>query len=573
MLRIRSFRAYCRALAALAITVNVAAGAPQDSRPRRTAPRQDNFSTVPAGTLISMRMDISLNSRTSRAGDKFTATVTIPVYVDGKAVIPAGAIIEGRVTEVTPAKRMSRSGTIAVEFDDLVFPNGSGMQISGSLTAADPKDRGRIDDESRVSGDKGNQSVVFIGGGAAVGAVLGGIAGGGKGAAAGGAAGAGAGIAAVLLSKGAEAEVRSGSQFGIKLNQSLSIGEDNLSDTPPPSNTTQPSDGGQPTATTDTGDPRGVQPRDAESRIDTSSIDLSSAEMIQRAQAALKEQGYYEGRVDGRIDQRTANALRAYQHDHNLPETGELDAASARNLGLVVGSPSNRTGDDAIPAEILGATATRPSRSSIRVVIHTQANTGGWRWLEEHRINGDKLEISALAIRPKGIATQVMTEGTIEVNLQQGGEGVTSVIIHGAAGDLMIPLRTSAMSSGEQVSLHKRVEELFSDYRQAIGVRESSSRAELSGNRYSDSEVELLFVLSDLLNSARLYSSLRASLDSVSKLRIATIMLARDARRADRVIGMGGNQSFQSIAVKWDSIRQEVLSLMKTMDIRTSEIE
>ena len=37
-------------------------------------------------------------------------------------MIPAGAIVEGRVTQVTPAKRMSKSGTIAIDFDELGFP-------------------------------------------------------------------------------------------------------------------------------------------------------------------------------------------------------------------------------------------------------------------------------------------------------------------------------------------------------------------------------------------------------------------------------------------------------------------
>src|SRR5262249_11872652 len=158
-------------------------------------------------------------------GDKFTATVTVPVYLNGRTVIPAGAIVEGRITQVTPAKRMNRSGTIGIDFDDIVFPNGSHVGLVGSLTSSDPSTRKRIDDESRVSGESNNRTAVFVGGGGAIGAVLGGIAGGAKGAVLGGVSGAGAGVASILFSKGEEAQVPSGTPFGVQLKQPLVIRE------------------------------------------------------------------------------------------------------------------------------------------------------------------------------------------------------------------------------------------------------------------------------------------------------------------------------------------------------------
>src|SRR5436853_652690 len=577
---IKPFSKSCFAVTFLAISLITTCAASQETRPRYSQQpdqTQNQVLTVPTGTVISVRMESSLNSRTSRVGDKFTATVTTPIYVDGRTVIPAGAIVEGRVTDVTAAKRPSRSGTIAVEFDDLVFPNGTGMRLVGSLTASDPRDRARIDDESRVSGEKGKKATVFIGGGAVVGAVLGGMAGGGIGAVAGGAIGAGAGIAAVLLSKGVEAEVLNGSEFGVQLSQPLTIAPENLPEGAPAS---APPDPAPPTSH-DAGD---VSNAPAAAPADSDApVDLSSSEMMKRAQGALKEQGYYEGSVDGAPSQRTTTALRAYQRDHKLQETGELDEPTARSLGILSsGAPSsareekNRDrgarSDEPVPANVLGATATRTSRNSVHVVIHTQANSGGWRWDEEHRVVGDKLEILAVAIRPTGYATQALTRGTIEVDLREGGERLTSVTIHSAGEDLSIPLASLSYRS-KSAPLQPRIEDLLADYERRLGVRGGPSRTELSSARYSDSEIELLFALSNLANSARLYVSMNASLESVSKLRIATLAVARDARRVDRIITGGGSQSFQPIAPKWDSIRQDVLSLMRKMDIRPSEIE
>jgi peptidoglycan hydrolase-like protein with peptidoglycan-binding domain len=57
--------------------------------------------------------------------------------------------------------------------------------------------------------------------------------------------------------------------------------------------------------------------------------------MIGRAQTALKELGYYEGQADGRTSERTSNALKAFQREHKLAETGNLDEGTARALGIL----------------------------------------------------------------------------------------------------------------------------------------------------------------------------------------------------------------------------------------------
>src|SRR5262245_13177625 len=206
----------------------------QDTRPRYSSTQSAEQSwTIPPDTVIPLQMSSALTSRTAHVGDKFTATVTVPVYLNGPTVIPAGAIVEGRVTQVTPAKRMNRSGTIGIDFDDIVLPSGNRVGLVGTLTSDDPATRKRIDDESRVSGETGKHPAVSIGGGGAIGAVLGGIAGGGKGAVVGGVVGAGAGVASILLSKGEEAQVSSGTPFGVQIKQPLLIRDEAVGDGTP----------------------------------------------------------------------------------------------------------------------------------------------------------------------------------------------------------------------------------------------------------------------------------------------------------------------------------------------------
>lgn len=631
----------------------------QDGRPRYGSPQSGRSLTIPEDSVIAVQMDATLTSRTAHVGDRFTVTVTVPVYVDGTAVIPAGSIIEGRITQVTPAKRMGRSGSIAVEFEDLVLPDGNRVRLVGVLTSDDPRTRRRIDDEGRVSADGDSRKVVFIGGGGALGAILGGIAGGGKGAALGGAVGAGIGLAGVLLAKGEEAVVPSGTPFGVQLKQPLTIndvsvaqrraGIDQFPKQPDDPITVDPdpqdSRSSDRTATdpappdlrrTDktVGDPL---PRDSETSDRPPStpdeppaeeppaetepdLPLTSPEMIRKAQAKLKEQGYYEGQSDGLMSARTSAALKTYQREHRLPETGELDQQSANSLGLYKTSsgsgrapakapesarndrsadrPSDRSsspppaprtdprgGDDVVLANVSSASASRTPDGGIRILINTQANTGGWKWFGDKVVNGDTLEVYARAVRPSGIATQVLTRGRIELEVNEDVENVRRVVVHSNSGDQVLRLESGPASppavdydrpttTRSEVSLQSQADDLLAYYQKLCGVRLTGSGIEVDkGAKYGDAEIELLFAIDGFANAAQLYSRLTNSLRDSQSRRKATLDLARQARRTDRVISTSNSAVAGSLATRWDPIRQDVLKLMKNHNISASEIE
>jgi hypothetical protein len=180
--------------------------------------------TVSTGTVFRVRMNGTISSKTARVGDRFTTTVTEPVYSStGQVVIPTGATVSGRVDSVTPAKKGGNPGQIGVSFTSVRLPSGTTRAINGSLTDLDSKSA-KSDNESVASGDKmKNRKIIFIGGGGAGGAVLGAAIGGGKGALIGGILGAAGGLLVERFTKGEEAEVKSGTEFGIYLNQAVSM--------------------------------------------------------------------------------------------------------------------------------------------------------------------------------------------------------------------------------------------------------------------------------------------------------------------------------------------------------------
>ena len=219
------------ALFALTLGTMVPTASAQRRRTRRTVRRTTaartttppvRYYTIPADTVIRTE----LNSKTARVGDRFSTTVTEPVYGGGSGVdvIPVGSKVWGRVSSVSRSGRRT-PGQITVAFNQVELPSGVRHTVNGSLTSLQADDV-NSDNEGTVSG-RGNRKrdAVFIGGGATTGAIIGAIAGGGKGAAIGAILGGAAGTGARVYEKEQDAEVKSGTQFGVILNRAVSLPE------------------------------------------------------------------------------------------------------------------------------------------------------------------------------------------------------------------------------------------------------------------------------------------------------------------------------------------------------------
>ncbi len=135
--------------------------------------------TVPEGTHLSVTIDETLVSDKVRAGDSFAASISEPVVVEGKTVIPKGAKVVGRVVDAKESGRLHAPARLSLTL--------ASVEVGGKTYELETNSFGE------TGKGHGKRNAEFIGGGAAAGALLGGILGGGKGAAIGAAAGAGAG--------------------------------------------------------------------------------------------------------------------------------------------------------------------------------------------------------------------------------------------------------------------------------------------------------------------------------------------------------------------------------------------
>lgn len=126
-----------------------------------------NNRTIPVGATVVATLDQSLGTRISKAGDRFTATVSNALYAqDGSMVIPAGAKIGGRVTALDDSDNATEPALIRLAFDNIAF-QGSTYPFAADIVESHPV-------ESGVSNADRTKQIVI---GGAVGAALGGLLG------------------------------------------------------------------------------------------------------------------------------------------------------------------------------------------------------------------------------------------------------------------------------------------------------------------------------------------------------------------------------------------------------------
>lgn len=196
-------RAYLMVGGAVALAVALGVGAAEviGHRAKRVI--------VPESTAIHVTLDQALASDQNRAGDQFEVTVSEPVVIDGKTVIPQGAHAEGVVVDAKQSGRLMGRARLELALQT-VEVNGHEYDLQTTSS-------------TRIGGNHKKRNWAFIGGGAGGGALIGAAAGGGKGALIGGPIGAGAGTVAALLTGKKDIKLRPETPLTFELAQPVTV--------------------------------------------------------------------------------------------------------------------------------------------------------------------------------------------------------------------------------------------------------------------------------------------------------------------------------------------------------------
>jgi peptidoglycan hydrolase-like protein with peptidoglycan-binding domain len=564
--------------------------------------------TVPAGTVVPLRMDTALNSNSSRVGDRFTATVFQSVVVGGRVALPEGVKVEGRVAGISPGERGRGPGTIAVSFDRIALANGA-IPIDATLTPLGEEARRRIEQDVRSQDGSGRtgRAVVFLGVGGGASATIG-VAGGRAEPTTVGA------VLGTLLGNGERAEVQPGAEFGMMVERSFSINADTsfiagdrVSDDR--DNAVQSQDV---LASYDSirsaqvalksknyynGPISGVMNRATHDAIQSfqhdrnlaisGELDISTAralgipvevagpptqtgftstESIRFAQISLRDRGYYTGPINGVMNQATRNAIRQLQRERNLSLNGELDLSTARELGI-----ANDSGTESAAIEIMNARAERVGPGSIRISgdVHTQG--AGWQIFVNRFVTGNTLHVYVRGVAPRYSAGTAIDHHPF-TETYNDLPNIARVIIHGPQRDFTAELvggRGGAVAGtgiGNPRQIAFLANRLLQDFQRELNMRNNRGQVSFDTRRdFRPSEVEVLFQITSLQAAAELYNQLTASITDADAVKGAAGGLMRQARLLERIMRRDAHLTLSSIvSTDWQQLQDELARINVT---------
>lgn len=206
-------------------------------------PQSNTPLVIPEGTVIQLSLREPVSSKLSDPGDEVRATVKKDVVVNGAVLLREGTEVFGRVTLAQPAKRPLRGGKLHITFERVRLDVGIDKKLVALVQSASDFNRDEkigSNSEGTLKGGKSGGDAVRN---ASMGAGLGGAAAGivilaghsssstglglgnvSRGTAVGAAGALGGGlVAGVLLTKGKEVRLDSGTVVRLKLERALAL--------------------------------------------------------------------------------------------------------------------------------------------------------------------------------------------------------------------------------------------------------------------------------------------------------------------------------------------------------------
>lgn len=191
-----------------------------------------SLTNVPAGTKVPLVLKHAISTRNARENDNVYAETNFPVVQDGRIVIPPGTYVQGVIKRVQRAGRVSGKAELLVHFTSMIFPSGYTVLLPGAVDNVPGGETSHMKDQEGTmqgEGQKGKDAGT-VAGTAATGTLIGAAATRSlKGAGVGGLAGTAIGLGSVLLTRGPDVRLESGTTVEMVLERDIVVDRSRIS--------------------------------------------------------------------------------------------------------------------------------------------------------------------------------------------------------------------------------------------------------------------------------------------------------------------------------------------------------
>ncbi len=188
---------------------------------------------IPSGAHVLLRMQNSINTRTSKAGDFVYLQTATPIAAGGSVLVPIGSYVQGVVVDVNRGGRVKGRADLSIRLETLTLASGQQYKFAPRVDSLEGDSGGQkvVGDENKIQQGAGTgrdtaQIAILTGLGAAVGARVNRFGNGGsalRGVGIGSGVGAAVGLASVAFTRGKDVDLRQGASLDVVFDQPVAL--------------------------------------------------------------------------------------------------------------------------------------------------------------------------------------------------------------------------------------------------------------------------------------------------------------------------------------------------------------
>ena len=112
---------------------------------------------LPVGTRMVAQLNNTISTQLTAAGTPFAAELTQPVMRNGRVLIPAGSVVNGRVTQIHGGRRISGASAIRLTPDQIILPNRAVYRLNAEVVDLDHFRDSKVNGEGVITANTDNR--------------------------------------------------------------------------------------------------------------------------------------------------------------------------------------------------------------------------------------------------------------------------------------------------------------------------------------------------------------------------------------------------------------------------------